>query len=150
MRWSDKVSGAKAQVRRQFLLIFQAGGAGSNPVGSTTFPLVNGLFRMVHSTATACNVFPVALAASTRHAPISRWESTSCCRLLMALHGFQAPASSGYRGDTHGLPRAAEAADRILRIARFASFGEGGRSPQNVQPATAKPRDGGDAALSRL
>ena len=43
MRWSDRVSGVKAQVRRQFLLIFQAGGAGSNPVGSTLFPLVRPL-----------------------------------------------------------------------------------------------------------
>ena len=41
MRWSDMVSGVKAQVRRQFLLIFQAGGAGSNPVGSTAFALVS-------------------------------------------------------------------------------------------------------------
>jgi hypothetical protein len=45
MRWSDMVSGAKAQVRRQFLLIFQAGSAGSNPVGSTTKPQVSDLLR---------------------------------------------------------------------------------------------------------
>ena len=48
MRWSDMVSAANAQVRRLIRLIFQAGGAGSNPVGSTTFPLVRAVSVAYH------------------------------------------------------------------------------------------------------